>query len=629
MTDSVASTGGFSGRTAWARNLEEPVRLFLRTETGGAAILLAASVAALIWVNVDGASYERVWRTTLSITVGGGGVAQSVRVWVNNGLMTFFFLAVGLEARREFDLGELRDRRRILLPAAAALGGMVLPVAIYLAFNAGHSSAHGWGTTMSTDTAFSLGMLALVGRRFPQSLRTYLLTVAVADDLVSFIVIATVYTKTVHVVPLLVGIGVLAVVLVVRLRRVRNGVVYFALGVVAWVALLKSGVDPVIVGVAMGLLSIAYPAGRADLERATDLFRVFREQPTSEAAQNIREGVRTAISPNERLQQIYHPISSYLIVPVFALANAGIPISGHFLSLAYSSPIALGIIVGYLVGKPVGVTAASWLVTRLARGGIRPPVGWASVLGGGAIAGVGFTVSILIATLAFAGIELQEAKLGILTAAAGAPVLSALVYRVTRMLPRERQLRAFVGAPQTIVDLASPVDPERDHVRGPLEAPVTLVEYGDFECPHCGRAEGIIRELLADFGDLHYVWRHLPLNDVHIHAQLAAEASEAAADQGRFWDMYDVLLSHQGALTVRDLVGYAEELGLDVGRFRDFLRKGKGAGRIAEDVDSADASAVSGTPSFFINGRRHYGAYDVDTLSAAVKTARMRAAVEA
>ena len=629
MTDTAATAGSFSGRTAWARNLEEPVRLFLRTETGGAAILLAASVVALIWVNVDTASYDRVWETTLSVRIGGGSVSQSLREWVNNGLMTFFFLAVGLEARREFDLGELRDRRRITLPAAAAVGGMALPVIIYLAFNGGRGSAHGWGTTMSTDTAFALGMLALVGRRFPQSLRTYILTVAVADDLVSFVVIATVYTASVKVVPILVGVAMLAVVFVARLLRVRNGIVYFSLGLVAWVALFKSGVDPVIVGVLLGLLSIAYPAGREDLERATDLFRMFREQPTSEAARTVREGVRTAISPNERLQQIYHPISSYVVVPVFALANAGIPISGHFLSLAYGSPIALGIIIGYIVGKPVGITGLTWAVTRVSRGRLQPPIGWASVLGGGAIAGIGFTVSILIATLAFKGVQLQEAKLGVLTAAVGASLATALVFRVTRMLPFERRLRALVGSPQTIVDLTAPVDAERDHIRGPLEAPVTLVEYGDFECPHCGQAEAVIRELLRDFGDLRYVWRHLPLNDVHGHAQLAAEASEAAADQGQFWAMYDTLLRHQDALTLREVIGYARELRLDVDRFRDYLRKGKGAGRVAEDVDSADASNVSGTPTFFINGRRHYGAYDVETLSKEVRAARARVAVGA
>ena len=626
-TDSSAGPGFFSARTAWARNLEEPVRVFLRTETGGAAILLAASMAALVWVNLGASSYDRVWHTALSVRVGGGGVSQSLRQWVNSGLMAFFFLSVGLEARREFDLGELRERRRLFLPATAAVGGMVVPVAIYLALNAGHGSAGGWGTAMSTDTAFALGMLALVGRRFPQSLRTYILTVAVADDLVSFVVIATVYTHSVRPVPLLVAIAVLASVVLLRWRRVRNGVVYFIFAVVAWVALLKSGVDPVIVGVVIGLLSIAYPAGREDLERATDLFRLFREQPTSAAARTVREGVRTALSPNERLQQIYHPLSSYVIVPVFALANAGIPITGHFLSVAYGSPIALGIIFGYVVGKPLGIAGFTWLIARLSRGRLRPQVGWASVIGGGAIAGIGFTVSILISTLAFSGVALQEAKLGVLTAAACASLLTLVVYRVTKMLPHEWALRALVGAPQSIVDLATPVDPDHDHIRGPLEAPVTLVEYGDFECPYCGRAEGIVRELLSDFGDLRYVWRHLPLNDVHPHAQLAAEASEAAAAQGRFWEMYELLLTRQEALGTRDLIRYAEELQLDGDRFREFLRKSKGAGRIAEDVESADASDVSGTPTFFINGMRHYGAYDVGTLSGAVKAARARAAV--
>ena len=626
MTDSTAAVPPLTGRTAWARNLEEPLRSFLRTETGGAAILLAAAVAALIWANVDTSTYRSVWSTVLTVRIGGGEVSQTLQQWVNNGLMTFFFLVVALEARREFDLGELRDRRRLALPAAAAIGGMLIPVAIYLAFNGGHSSDGGWGTAMSTDTAFALGMLALVGRRFPQSLRAFILTVAVVDDLVAFVVIATVYSHSVVVSALVVALAAMAVALVLRLRRVRNGIVYFAVLLVAWVAMLKAGVDPVIVGVYAGLLSIAYPAARADLEHATDLFRLFREQPTSEAARSLREGVRTALSPNERLQQIYHPVSSYVIVPLFALANAGIVINGQFLSKAYGSSITIGIIVAYIVGKPIGVTGATWLMTRMSRGRVRPPVGWASVLGGGAIAGIGFTVSILIATLAFGGIELEEAKLGVLTAAVGASLVTALVFRITAMLPRRIRLRALVGQPDSIVDLAEPVDDERDHIRGAMDAPVTLVEYGDFECPYCGRAEPIVRELLAGFGDLRYVWRHLPLNDVHPYAQLASEASEAAADQGRFWEMYDKLLTHQEALRVRDLIRYAQELGLDVERFREHVRKRKAAGRIAEDVESADASGVSGTPTFFINGRRHYGPYDVDTLSAAVKAARIRAA---
>ncbi len=616
--------GVAAGRTAWARNLEAPLRQFLRTQAGSAAILLAATVAALAWVNLDASSYQHVWQTTLSIRIGSAGITQDLRHWVNDGLMTLFFFVVGLEARREFDLGELRDRRRLVLPLLAGLGGMLVPVAIYLAFNPSGSSHGGWGAAMSTDTAFALGMLALVGRRFPESLRAFLLTVAVVDDLVALIVIAIVFTGAVHGVALLAALATFALMLVARATRVHNGGLSAVLAVVAWVALEKSGVDPVVVGLAMGLATIAYPAARADLERATDLFRVFREQPTSEYAQSARAGLRSAISPNERLQQLYHPFTSYAIVPLFALANAGIAVSGGFLSRAYGSPITLGIIAAYLIGKPLGISGAAGLVSRCSRGQIRPPVGWGSVIGGGAIAGIGFTVSLLIATLAFSGQQLAQAKLGVLSTLIAAPIASAIVLRLTRKLPRRLRLRAIVGRSEVIVDLAVGVDPERDHIRGPEDASVTLLEYGDLECPYCGQAEAVIRELMADFGELRYVWRHLPLGDVHPHAQLAAEAAEAASAQGKFWEMHDALLSHQGALTARDLIAQAQALGLDVERFREHIRRGKGAGRIAEDVESADLSDVSGTPSFFINGHRHQGAYDIATLSRAVRLARAR-----
>jgi Na+/H+ antiporter NhaA len=627
MAEAIESTGPLSGRTAWARNLEAPLRDFLRTQTGSAAILLAATVAALLWVNVDPASYAQVWRTALSVTIGGSGITQSLKQWVNDGLMTFFFFVVGLEARREFDLGELRDRRRLMLPLFAGLGGMIVPVAIYLAINGGRPSAHGWGAAMSTDTAFALGMLVLVGRRFPNSLRAFILTVAVVDDIVALIVIATAYTRTVAIGPLLVGLAVLGVMLVARSIRVHNGLVYGVLGLCAWVALLKSGVDPLVVGLTMGLLTLAYPAARADLERATDLFRLFREQPTSELAQSARAGLRSAVSPNERYQQLYHPFTSYVIVPLFALANAGIALNGGFLSRAYTSPVTLGILAAYLLGKPIGIGGAVALVTRMSRGRIRAPVGWASVLGGGTIAGIGFTVSLLIATLALNGPELEEAKLGVLSTAVCAPIATWLVFRLTATLPRAARLRALIGVADTIDDLAVQVDPDRDHIRGPSEAPVTLLEYGDLECPYCGQAEPVIRELLSDFGELRYVWRHLPLNDVHPNAQLAAEAAEAAAAQGRFWEMHDILLTHQGALKIPDLLRYAQELGLDLERFRTHLRKRKGISRIAEDVESADLSGVTGTPSFFINGHRHYGAYDIQTLTEAVRGAKARAAV--
>jgi Na+/H+ antiporter NhaA len=628
MAEPQAASRAFSERTAWAPSLETPLRGFLRTETGSAAFLLAATIAALVWVNVDSASYESVWQTPLSIRVGGAGVALDLRHWVNSGLMTFFFLVVGLEARRELDMGELRQRRRVALPVLAGLGGMAVPVGIYLAANAGRPGAHGWGVAMSTDTAFALGMLALVGPRFPDRLRAFMLTVVVIDDVVALVVIATVYSGHIAVTALLVSVGIVAGIVAVRAAGIRVGLVYAALGAATWVALFKSGVDPVVVGLVMGLLTYAYPAARADLERATDLFRLFREQPTPELERTARVGLRAAISPNERLQQLYHPWTSYAIVPLFALANAGIAISGGFLSRAYSSPVTLGILFGYVAGKPLGVAGTAWLVATLSRGRLRPPVGWAAVAGAGTVAGIGFTISLLIATHAFHGVQLEEAKLGVLSAALCASLLTWLVFRATALLPKRLRIRALLGTSDAITDLAEPVDPERDHVRGPAESPVTVVEYGDFECPFCGRAESAVRELLAEFGDVRYVWRHLPLTDVHPRAQAAAEAAEAAAAQGAFWRMHDLLLDHQDALKASDLVSYAERLGLDVERFEDDLRRRAGAARIEEDVDSADLSGVSGTPTFFINERRHHGAYDIGTLSAAVKTARARAALD-
>jgi Na+/H+ antiporter NhaA len=624
-----AAPAPFSGRTAWVRNLETPLRSFLATETGSAAVLLAAAVVALVWVNADASSYERVWSATLSIRVGGHGLSYDLRYWVNSGLMTLFFLVVGLEARREFDVGELRDRRRVTLPVAAGFFGMLVPVAIFLAFNAGRSSAHGWGVAMSTDTAFALGMLALVGKRFPLRLRAFMLTVSVFDDLLALAVIATVYAAGIHVDALLIAVALLAVMAVLMRARVAPGVASAILGVAAWIALTQSGVDPIVIGLAVGLLTMASPAARGDLERASDLFRLFREQPTPALAREARIGVSTAISANERLQQLFHPWTSYVIVPLFALANAGVAVDAGFLGRAFTSPITLGVFIGYVAGKPAGIVGGSYLVTKLSRGRLRPPVGWASLAGGGAIAGIGFTVALLIAALAFHGRDLAEAKVGVLTAGLVASVATWLVFRVTELLPRRLRLRALIGTAELLVDLAAPVDPERDHFRGPEDAPVTLLEYGDFECPYCGQAEPVVRELLSDFGDVRYVWRHLPLNDVHRNAQSAAEAAEAAAEQGAFWEMYELLLANQDHLSPADLIGYAGQIGLDVERFSDDLQNHVGAARIAEDVDGADLSGVSGTPTFFVNGRRHYGAYDIETLKRAVRAARARVLVTA
>jgi Na+/H+ antiporter NhaA len=613
-------------RTAWLAR-DTALRRFLQTETASATLLLGAAIAALIWVNVDTASYDRVWGTRLSVHLGQVAVSMDLRGWINSGLMTFFFLVVGLEARREFDIGEFRERPRIILPVLAGLGGMMGAIGLYLAINVGRSSVHGWGVSMSTDTAFALGLLALLGRHAPERLRGFILTLTVVDDIVGLVVIATVYTHHLTVAPLVIALGLMALAALAASLRLHYGILYFTLAAASWVALVESGIDPVVVGLLAGLIAYAAPPARTDLERTSDLFRDFREQPTAGMASQLRAGVRTAVSPNDRLQQIWHPWTSYLIVPLFGLANAGIPIDLGFLSQAYRSPITLGIVIGYVVGKPAGVMSMSALVNKLTSGRLRPPVGWLAALGGGTLAGMGFTVALLVASVAFKGIELKEATLGVLTAAVVAALLTWLVFQFSNRLPSPVRGRALLGLSPVIVDLADPVDDERDHIRGPADADVTLVEYGDFECPYCGRAEPVIRELLSDFGDLRYVWRHLPLNDVHPRAELAAEAAEAAAAQGAFWPMHDLLIQHQDELGPKDLMRYAHQLGLDVNRFTEDLRSGRWSERVAADVESADVSAVAGTPSFFVNGQRQTGAYDLATLGSVVRTARAQARI--
>ncbi|MEO6533116.1 MAG: Na+/H+ antiporter NhaA [Pseudolysinimonas sp.] len=616
-----------SGRTLWARSLSAQLATFLRTESGSSGVLLFAIVAALVWANVNLASYDAVWQTDLSIHIGAVRLGMDLRTWVGSGLMTLFFLVVGLEARRELDLGELRDRSRLVIPFVAGLLGMAIPVLIFLAVNAGGPGMRSWGVAMSTDTALALGLLTLLGRRLPERLRGFVVTLFIVDDVVALIVIAVVYSSNIQWIPL--AIAILAVALFpIMLRFTRApSPFYVAAGLLAWVSLLFSGVDPVVAGLAIGLVAPAYSPGRDNLERAAGLFRRFREQPTPQLARTAGAGLIRTLSPNERLQTLYHPWTSYLIVPLFALANAGIKIDGRFLATAYVSPITLGVIVAYVVGKPIAVTGTSWVIARLSRGRFTPPVGWAAVAGAGTIAGVGFTVAVLIATLAFHGEALAQAKLGILTAAVFSSLITWILFRVASALPPKTRARALIGEVHQLVDLMMPVDPARDHIRGPMDAAVTIVEYGDFQCPYCGRAEPSVRKLLADV-DVRFVWRHLPLTEVHPQAQLAAEAAEAAAAQGAFWEVHDAMLAHQDQLEESDLVALVTSLGLDGDAMLDALHTRRFAARVAQDVRTADASGVAGTPTFFINGQRHYGRYDIDSLKAAVAAAHEQASVK-
>ena len=611
----------FTERTAWVRNLAAPIREFIATENASAVVLLAATFGSLIWANSPwGSTYEQLWSTELSFRFGEAELSLDLRHWINDGLMAFFFFVAGLEIRREFDMGELRERRRVATPVLAAVGGLVAPALIYLAFNAGEPSARGWGIPIGTDTAFALGVLALVGRRCPAQIRVFLLTLVIVDDIGALTVVALAYTGDVSPPALLLAVVLFAVVLALRRAGVRHGVAYFVVGLGVWLSMLASGLHPTIAGVALGLLATAHPPAREDLQRAGALWRLFREQPTPEFARSASRGVTVAISSNERLQHLFHPWTSYVIVPLFALANAGVEISGEALARAVSSPIAIGIVCGLVGGKVIGITGATWLATRRVLGGFPMTLPWPPLVGAATVAGIGFTVSLLIADITFQGQDLEEAKLGILAASTLAASLAWMVFRIIEHLPKGIGGPEQTGLAEPLMDLVDPVDPELDHVRGPEYAVVTLVEYGDFECPYCGQAEPVIRQLLAEFGtELRFVFRHLPLVEVHEHAEFAAEAAEAAHAQGKFWEMHDLLFAHQDALGSEEISGYAAELGLDIGRFWEELRSRMHAARVARDVESANQSGVAGTPTFFINGRRHYGAYDLQTFTARVE----------
>jgi Na+/H+ antiporter NhaA len=598
-----------------------PIRQFTRTETSGAAVLLAATLLALGWANSPWASsYEAFWHTPLGISLGAAELTLDLRHWVNDGLMALFFFVAGLEIRRELDMGELRERRRLATPVVAALGGMVVPAAIYLSLNAGGPSARGWGVVIATDTAFALGVLALVGGAAPR-VRTFLLTMVVVDDVIALTVIAVAYTEDLSVPPLLAAGALLGLTVAMRRMGVRNGIAYFLVGTAMWLATLLSGVHATVAGVAMGVLASAYPPSQQALTRAAALWRLFREEPTPQYARQASRTLERTISPNERLQLRWHPWTSYVIVPVFALANAGVTLTGESVRAALDSPITYGIVAGLVVGKLVGIVGATWLSGLPRLGGLPLTIPWLPLLGVGSVAGIGFTVSLLVADISFTGDDLDAARIGVLAASLLASCLSLAVFGVGRVLPE--RLRAAGGrrvAPP-LRDLAEVVDPEVDHVLGDPDAPLVLVEYGDFECPYCGRAQPVVRELVERFGDdLAVVFRHLPLVDVHEHAQTAAEAAEAAAAQGQFWQLHDAMFAHPDALDLDGLAGLARELGLDADRLVRDVEHRRHATRVARDVASAAESGAAGTPTFFVNGRRHTGGLDVDSLDAALRT---------
>lgn len=583
-----------------------------------AMLLLLFTVIAIAWANSPwGATYDEFWETEVEIAVGQFSAHLTLHSLVNDGLMAFFFFIVGLEVKREFTIGELTDRSRAAVPVIAAVAGLALPAVIFLLLNANTGQADAWGVVISTDTAFLLGALAIIGPRFPARLRTFLLTLAVVDDIGALVVIAVFYNEGLQALPLAIVAVLLVALALVRFLRVGRGPAYTVLGFALWLAVAAAGVHPTLAGVAVALLIPVYPPKRLEVERAAELTRAFRESPNTAYARAATRSLRESISINERLQSAWSPYIDFIVLPIFALANAGVRLDPTTLAAAFSSPLTWGIVAGLVIGKFVGITGATAIVRMLRLGRLAPGLTMPRIAGGAALSGIGFTIALFIVGLAIEDPETQDlARVGVLAASVIAFGLGWVILRVGDRLRPPMP----VGA-----KLVRPFDPERDHFRGRADAPYQIVEYGDFECPFCSRATGSIDAVIEHFGDdVRWVWRHLPLETVHVHAKEAAQASEAAALQGRFIDMARILFANQDRLTTDDLCDYARELGLDMDRFTEDLRSPAVVRRVEDDQLDAELMDLHSTPTFFIGDRRHKGPYDSATLIKALENGRLR-----
>ena len=417
--------------------LLDAARAFIQIEASSGLVLLLAAVAALVWANSPWSdSYESVWHTTVRLDFDAVVFSDSLRHWVNDGLMALFFFLVGLEIKRELVHGELSSPRRAALPAIAALGGMLVPAAIFLAFNAGADGSDGWGIPMATDIAFALGVLSLLSNRVPFSLKVFLLGLAIADDIGAIIVIAVFYTHGIDLTAL--GIAGLVIATLIGLQRtgLRNNDGYILLGIVLWAAVYKSGIHATLAGVALGLLTPARPALDPDGFSASAGELVSRYQS---AEDDEKEGVLSQIEdlahgtapPVDRIEHNLHPWVSFGVVPLFALANAGVTISGDTVSDAASSPIALGVALGLLIGKPLGIVLATFIAVRLRVCDLPAGATWAQIAAVGVLAGIGFTVSLLITSLAFTDAALiDDAKLAVLAVSVVAGISGFVALRV-------------------------------------------------------------------------------------------------------------------------------------------------------------------------------------------------------
>jgi NhaA family Na+:H+ antiporter len=408
-------------REALGRRVPQPIRTFVHTEVAGGVVLLIAAVTAMVWANspLDGV-YEDIFGHYITIDAGIFRIEEDVQHWINDALMTLFFFVVGLEIKRELQVGELAGVDRAVLPVVAAVGGMVAPALIYTAFNYGGDGAKGWGIPMATDIAFAMGVIALFGKRIPTPLRTFLLALAIADDIGAILVIAIFYTESLQVDSLAIAGGIFALIFAMKFAGVKNYLAYVAVGAAAWVAVFESGLHATLAGVALGLMT---PIG-------------------VETTRGEEDSILVSSGPLEELEALLHPVTSFLVVPLFALANAGVSLDPDSVRDLAGENVTLGVAFGLLVGKPLGIAFAAWLAVRMGVARLPTAVNWPQVVGVGFVAGIGFTVALFVNGLAFRADVLQEeGKLGILGGSLMASLIGAAIL-----------WRSSSGAPPSLVD---------------------------------------------------------------------------------------------------------------------------------------------------------------------------------
>ncbi len=430
------------------RRVLRPLQTFLETEVASGMLLLGAAALALAWANSPWrATYEEVWRTGLTLRLGGRAVSMDLRGWIDEGLMALFFLVVGLEIKRELLTGELRERRAAVLPIAAALGGMLVPALVYLAFTAGTPGARGWGIAMPTDIAFALGVLALAARGAPAGLRAFVLALAIVDDLGSILVVAVFYSGEVEWGWLVVAAALCIPIVALQRIQVRADLVYATLALALWLAFRAAGLSPTLAGVTAGFLTpaVAFQRPKAVSQAAHRIADETVDEPfppDADSAQWLELAwlSREAVSPLARIESVLHPWTSFLVVPLFALANAGVSLSGGALVDAATDRVALGITAARVLGKVLGISLACFVAVRIGVARLPAGVGWRHVVGIAAAAGVPFTVSIFVAELALpSGALLDVAKVGIVAAAVVAGATGfALLRRAGAPLPARR-----------------------------------------------------------------------------------------------------------------------------------------------------------------------------------------------